>query len=167
VARYSFLTTWRVDAPVEAVWPLIFDAERWPDWWPGVESVVEVDPGQGPLKLGGISDQVWKSRLPYRVRFRTVTEAVEPHRLIQGRADGDLRGRGIWRFAEKGGQTVVTYDWLVETTSRWMNVMAPLARPLFRWNHDSVMASGGRGLAQRVATARRSTGRSAGDPGRV
>ena len=28
----------------------------------------------GPLKLGGISDQVWKSRLPYRVRFRTVTE---------------------------------------------------------------------------------------------
>jgi hypothetical protein len=29
-----------------------------------------------------------------------------------------------------------------------MNWLAPLARPLFRWNHDAVMRAGGRGLAQ-------------------
>ena len=56
---------------------------------------------------------------------------------------------------EKGGQTVVTYDWLVETTSRWMNLVAPVARPVFRWNHDAVMRSGGRGLARRMAESER------------
>lgn len=146
MAGYEFLTTWNVAAPLEGVWAAIFDAERWPEWWPGVESVVQLDPGEGPLKLGSVSEQVWKSRLPYRVRFRTVTERVEQGRLIEGRADGDLRGRGIWRLAEAPGGTVVTYDWRVETTSRWMNALAPVARPVFRWNHDSVMAGGEAGL---------------------
>ncbi|MEA2346505.1 MAG: hypothetical protein QOG62_292 [Thermoleophilaceae bacterium] len=146
MARYEFLSTWKVGAPVERVWDVIFDAERWPEWWPGVESVLQVDPGEGPLKIGSVSDQVWKSRLPYRVRFRTVTERVERLQLIEGRAEGELRGRGIWRFTEEPGATVVTYDWRVETTSRWMNAFAPVARPLFRWNHDAVMAGGQEGL---------------------
>jgi hypothetical protein len=29
-----------------------------------------------------------------------------------------------------------------------MNVLAPVARPLFAWNHDHVMRSGGEGLAR-------------------
>ncbi len=150
MARFSFLTTWRVAAPLEAVWQVIFEAEQWPEWWPGVESVIEVDPGEGPLKLGSVSDQVWRSRLPYRVRFRTVTERVELHELISGRTHGDLRGRGIWRFSHDGHATTVSYDWLVETTSSWMNLMAPLARPVFRWNHDVVMAGGGEAITQRA-----------------
>ena len=29
-----------------------------------------------------------------------------------------------------------------------MNLLAPLARPVFEWNHDWVMARGGEGIAQ-------------------
>ena len=46
--------------------------------------------------------------------------------------------------------TTVRYDWKVETTKRWMNLIAPIARPLFSWNHDVVMGWGGEGLAKRL-----------------
>jgi hypothetical protein len=29
-----------------------------------------------------------------------------------------------------------------------MNLAAPIARPLFKWNHDMVMQQGGKGLAR-------------------
>ena len=31
-----------------------------------------------------------------------------------------------------------------------MNLLAPLARPLFRWNHDAIMREGGVALARRL-----------------
>jgi hypothetical protein len=31
-----------------------------------------------------------------------------------------------------------------------MNALTPIARPIFRWNHDRLMRAGGRGLAQRL-----------------
>lgn len=146
---YSFLTTWLVASPVAPVWDLVHDAERWPEWWRGVESVEELDPG-GERKVGSLSRQIWKSRLPYRVRFETRTTVVEPHRLIEGEADGELRGRGRWRFLEDDGVTAVLYEWDVETTAAWMNLLAPLLRPAFEWNHNWVMRQGGHGLARRL-----------------
>ncbi len=41
----------------------------------------------------------------------------------------------------------MTYEWNVRTTRPWMNLVAPVARPVFRWNHNAVMHSGGQGLA--------------------
>ena len=40
------------------------------------------------------------------------------------------------------------YDWNVRTTKAWMNLFAPVARPIFRANHDWVMRNGGKGLAK-------------------
>jgi hypothetical protein len=42
------------------------------------------------------------------------------------------------------------YDWNVRTTKSWMNLLAPLARPLFQWNHKVVMQQGAEGLARRL-----------------
>jgi hypothetical protein len=61
-------------------------------------------------------------------------------------ADGELAGTGRWRFFD-GRDTAVTYEWNVRTTRPWMNVLAPVARPVFRWNHNVVMHQGGQGLA--------------------
>ena len=149
MAGYSFLTTWLVESPLEPVWDLIHDAERWPEWWRGVEEVEELDAG-GELRVGSVSRQVWKSAFPYRVRFETRTTRVVPLRLIEGDADGELRGQGRWRFFEGEGVTAVLYEWNVETTAVWMNLMAPLLRPAFEWNHNWVMTRGGEGLARRL-----------------
>jgi hypothetical protein len=147
VASYSFLTTWCLESPLEPVWDLIYDAERWPSWWRGVESVEELEPG-AELKLGSLSRHVWRSRLPYRVHFDSRTTVVEPLRLIEGKADGELRGTGRWRFFESDGVTAVLYEWEVETTKAWMNLMAPLLRSAFEWNHNWVMRQGGTGAAR-------------------
>jgi hypothetical protein len=39
----------------------------------------------------------------------------------------------------------VLYEWNVATTKPWMNLIAPIARPVFQWNHDWVMSRGGEG----------------------
>ena len=40
------------------------------------------------------------------------------------------------------------YEWNVATTKPWMNLLAPVARPIFEWNHDWVMGHGGEGIAK-------------------
>jgi uncharacterized protein YndB with AHSA1/START domain len=149
VAAYRFLTTWVLGSPIEPVWDAIFDAERWPEWWPGVESVVELEPG-GEHKVGSLARHRWRSRLPYAVEFESRTTRVEPPYLIEGAASGELAGEGRWRLFERGGVTAVLYEWNVSTTRAWMNRLAPVAGPAFRWNHDWVMRNGGRGLARRL-----------------
>ena len=40
------------------------------------------------------------------------------------------------------------YEWNVRTARAWMNRLAPVARPVFAWNHDVVMRQGADGLAR-------------------
>jgi uncharacterized protein YndB with AHSA1/START domain len=146
VAHYSFLTTWLLDSPREPVWEAIYGQERWPEWWRGVEAAEELEPGDGD-GVGAVSRMVWRSLLPYRVRFEVRTTRVERPRLMEGDAVGELTGTGRWRLFEEEGATAVLYEWNVATTRRWMNLLAPVARPVFEWNHDWVMARGGEGIA--------------------
>jgi len=143
---YSFLTTWLLDSPREPVWEAIYAQERWPEWWRGVEAAEELEPGDGD-GVGAVSRMVWRSLLPYRVRFEVRTTRVERPRLMEGDAVGELTGTGRWRLYEDDGATAVLYEWNVATTRRWMNLLAPVARPVFEWNHDWVMARGGEGIA--------------------
>jgi uncharacterized protein YndB with AHSA1/START domain len=143
---YSFLTTWILDAPREPVWDAIWDSERWPEWWRGVKSVVEIEPGD-PDGVGKLSRYTWRSRLPYDLSFDMRTTRVEVPHLIEGEASGELAGTGRWRLFAENSATAITYEWNVGTTMRWMNAIAPLARPALEWNHDWVMRKGGTGLA--------------------
>jgi hypothetical protein len=114
-----------------------------------VERVDQRAPGdeQG---VGSRYTIAWRSRIPYPLVFDFHVDEVEaPHRMA-GRAFGDLEGTGVWRLWQEGGLTAVVYDWEVATTKRWMNLVAPVARPVFRWNHDVVMRQGGEGLARRL-----------------
>jgi len=149
VARYRFLSTWLLEAPRERVWAQLKDAVAWPEWWQGVERVEELDSGD-ELGEGSRHAIAWRSQIPYPLEFEFHTDEVKaPHRMA-GRALGELEGTGVWRLWEEGGITAVVYDWDVATTKAWMNALAPLARPVFRWNHDVVMRQGGEGLARRL-----------------
>jgi hypothetical protein len=147
VADYAFLTTWLLDCPRERVWEAIYDQERWPEWWRGVEEVEERNGGDGN-GVGAVARMVWKSLLPYRVEFEITTTRVERPHLLQADAVGELAGIGRWRLYEHEGVTAVLYEWNVATTKPWMNLLAPIARPVFEWNHDWVMAHGGAGIAK-------------------
>ncbi len=147
MADYAFLTTWLLESPREPVWEVIYAQERWPEWWRGVEEVEERDGGDGG-GVGAVARMVWKSLLPYRVEFEVTTTRVERPHLMEGRAVGELSGVGRWRLYEHDGITAVLYEWNVSTTRPWMNLLAPIGRPIFEWNHDWVMARGGEGIAR-------------------
>jgi uncharacterized protein YndB with AHSA1/START domain len=147
VASYEFLTTWLLASPREPVFEAIFDQASWPRWWRGVEEADEIRSGD-ESGVGTVSRLVWRSRLPYRIEFEVTTARVERPHLMEGRAVGELTGTGRWRLWEEGGVTAVTYEWNVTTTKAWMNLVAPIARPVFEWNHDWVMSRGGEGIAR-------------------
>jgi uncharacterized protein YndB with AHSA1/START domain len=151
MADYRFLTTWVVDAPIAPVWDVVYAIDQWPEWWRGVESVEELFHARGNGE-GTVYRHVWRSRIPYAVTFTvTVTHVVKPH-VIEARAEGGLEGTGTFRLFEGPAGTAVTYDWAVRTTKPWMNAVAPLARPVFAWNHHAVMKNGGVGLARLLGT---------------
>ena len=70
--------------------------------------------------------------------------------LIESHARGQVQGTGTWRLRPEGAATRVHYRWAVRTTPLWMNALAPLAHPVFRWNHDAIMRWGAEGLSRRL-----------------
>src|SRR5262249_15030730 len=143
MADYAFLTTWLLESPREPVFEAIYDQASWPQWWRGVEQAEELRAGDGDDGVGTVARMVWKSLLPYRVEFEVTTKRIERPHLLEGDAVGELSGMGRWRLYEQAGVTAVLYEWNVATTKAWMNLLAPLARPVFEWNHDWVMKRGG------------------------
>jgi uncharacterized protein YndB with AHSA1/START domain len=146
VAGYRFVTEWQIRASIEDVWEAILASEKWPSWWKGVVSVTELVSGD-EVGIGGKRRYVWRSKLPYTLAFDMETTIVEPMSRLEGRASGELEGSGAWEFSEADGLTTACYTWHVRTTRPWMNLLAPLLRPAFAWNHDYVMKAGAVGLA--------------------
>lgn len=144
MGNYEFRTTWLIDSPVDAVWDAIADFERWPSWWTSVQRVRPE--GEDAYAIA------WRSRLSYELEFTMRVTRSERPRVIEGRTDGELAGTGVCTLSEPGSGTLVTYDWDVRTTRAWMNAIAPLARPVFAWNHDEVMRAGGRGIGRLLDT---------------
>lgn len=146
-AGYEFLTAWLLDADREDVWEALWEVERWRQWWPRLEETVEMDPGT-PCGLGRRGRFTWRARVPpYPVSFELLATAVEPPRLLAAEVSGDLAGTGRWRLLDDAGLTVVLCEWQVGLAKPWMSRLDHVAGPLFRWNHDHLMAAGARGLA--------------------
>ena len=149
MAQFELATLWRIGSPLTEVWEAIYHSASWPEWWPGLESVVELDPG-GDDGIGNVRRFTWKGVLPYQLIFDIRITRIEHLHLIEGAASGDVTGTGVWRFAQENGVTMVRYEWSVRMETFGMKALAWVARPLVRWNHNKVMQWGARGLARRL-----------------
>lgn len=146
MAEFHILSTWDLEAPIQPVWEKIGDGIGYPRWWKYVARVTELEPNN-PDGCGGLFLFEWKTALPYTISFEMRTTQYEPPYKYAGSAMGELEGAGLWELKEMDGFTRVTYDWRVVTKKPWMNLLAPLARPVFFWNHGVLMTEGGRALA--------------------
>jgi uncharacterized protein YndB with AHSA1/START domain len=149
MAEYHFVSRWRIQAPIERVWEEIFHAERWPSWWKYVDRVDELERGAAD-GVGRRQHLLFRTRLPYKVGFEVRATRVQPPSTLEADATGELEGTGRWMLTPDDGGTLVRYNWDVRTTRWWMNLLAPVARPAFRWNHDELMREGGESLARRL-----------------
>jgi uncharacterized protein YndB with AHSA1/START domain len=148
-ADYHYISTWQLQAPIERVWAAISHLEQLPAWYPAVQQVQTLTAGD-PDGVGTRVRYVLKGRLPMRLAFEATIARVDPPRELELQAEGDLAGRGRWELEQQGEVTTVRYLWDVQTTRPWMNLVAPVARPLFTWNSKGVMLQAGQGLARHL-----------------
>ncbi|WMC11692.1 SRPBCC family protein [Oceanimonas pelagia] len=147
MATYRLVTRWQIAAPQVAVYRAISQSRYWPLWWRGLVDVRELAAGNA-RGIGRGYRYHWQSRLGYRLVFDVYLVRHYAPKVIVGKVCGDLEGWGCWQLRERGGLTGVRHEWRVRTTRRWMNLAAPLARPLFIWSHHAVMRDGAAGLAR-------------------
>ena len=147
--QYSFVTHWKIKAPVANVWDAIYLSTEWPQWWKGVKKVVDINTGDID-GLGAVRDYTWQSILPYTLTFSIKLTEKDTHKKLSGVAFGDLEGHGTWIFEEVDGITSVTYYWNVITNKPWMNYLSFILKPAFKFNHDVVMKWGEKGLKTKL-----------------
>lgn len=147
MADYSFITLWKFDAPLEKVYEVVHNADNYHLWWKGQGPVQSIARGDNFGK-GAIKRFTTRSVLPYSLVYDGLVLDVVPFKKIEGTTTGDLQGHGVWTFEQVNGASAVKYYWNVKTTGFWMNLLAPILKPVFAWNHDVVMKWGGEGLAR-------------------
>jgi carbon monoxide dehydrogenase subunit G len=147
MADYHYVSTWQLQAPIEQVWTALNDLEHLPVWYRGVQQARELAPGDAQ-GVGRRVRYVIKGRLPLQLTFEATTTRSVPPRDQDLWAEGELAGTGRWSLEQQGEVTTARYRWDVHTTRPWMNLLAPLARPLFTWNSRGVMLRAGQGLAR-------------------
>lgn len=147
---YHFATKWLFEAPIEAVWQIVIDAENYPKWWPNVVKANVI--GSPQVKIGQKVDFAVKGKLPYVLNYQTELTAFEEPTLMAVNSSGDLVGTGKWVLERQGQQTLATYYWDVGTAKKWMNFLAGFAfvKKLLADNHEFVMDAGYEGFKKRL-----------------
>jgi carbon monoxide dehydrogenase subunit G len=141
--------TWELQAPIERVWQMINQPEEWPRWWKNCKSVERLrDPGSGGV--GGVQRFSMQTQLPYTLRFEVTSTRSEAPRMLEGDVKGQLQGTVRWELSQDGDVTTVRYYWDVEPTRAWMRAVSPFMRPVFVWNHRSMMRNAARGLSEMI-----------------
>jgi hypothetical protein len=144
---YEFTDEWRVAADPATVFDVVRDVEQWPAWWPSAQSVTQVADDGG---------QVWRftfrTRLPYPMGFDARVLQDDPLSAVETAVTGRVEGCGRWRVTAVEGGSAVCFDWVVSPRVAWMRALSPVARPVFVWNHRSLMREGGEALARRLGT---------------
>jgi hypothetical protein len=148
--RFDLTTDWSLPFPLAALWQALIAPEEWPSWWRAVARVERLAPGDDN-GVGAVRRMTWRTALPYTLTFDMRTTRIEPMSLIEGRAEGELTGLGRWTLSPAGDGTRVRYEWMVEMTQPRMRLVAPIARPVFAWNHATVMRWGEEGLRSKLA----------------
>ncbi|TMF15472.1 MAG: hypothetical protein E6I37_01050 [Chloroflexi bacterium] len=138
---YRFVTDWRFRAPLQKVWSVVLDIERYPGWWKNFRRVT-ITRGDGKSVGSVIACEV-RGSLPYSLKYALEVVEAEEYRHILLRSTGDLVGTGRWEFSEVEASTVkAVYYWDVATTNPILNLIAPLAKGALARNHEQVMANG-------------------------
>jgi uncharacterized protein YndB with AHSA1/START domain len=168
MGSFSFFSLWVVRSPIDEVWNVVSKGEDYPIWWPYVERATKISEGDD-TGVGQVVRSKWSTALPYGFEFETEAIRVEEPSLLELESQGQLEGSGTWELSTTPEGTAVRYFWRVRTTQAWMDLLGPIARPGFAWNHAVIMRAGGEGLAKCLATTlvrnESFTGESAGPAG--
>lgn len=140
---YHFVTHWKINGPIKLVYDILTDGKNYARWWtPAYVSSERV--GEKTFKT------LVRARLPYTLEFTTkAIREVEPTEF-EIQSTGELAGRGLWKLQSSGEITDVTFYWDVQATKPLVKWLSLFLKPVFKWNHDWVMRTGGKCLQEEV-----------------
>ncbi|NYE93802.1 uncharacterized protein YndB with AHSA1/START domain [Psychromicrobium silvestre] len=153
--KYSFRTDWRLPVAPERCWQELVVQHSWRLWWPALR---DTDRVETPLLPGSELRLTVRSPLGYRLRVSLIVVELATNRFLKVTGSGDLQGQGRAYFrAEElpSGQqgTRLRIFWTVQTTRHWMNLLSPVAAPIFGWAHGAVMRDGERRFRRYLTTS--------------
>jgi hypothetical protein len=155
--NYQFITQWRLPGTVEQVSDLLDDVPTLRHIWPSLYTKVSVIARGDEHGVGRTVRVETRGDLPYTLRWSF--KVVESHRpygyTIE--ATGDMVGTGVWTLEPDGDGARVTYDWRVRTNKPLLKWLSPVLKPVFKANHDKVMAAGEVGLRAELERRRAAT----------
>lgn len=152
--QYRFRTVWSLTQPASAVWAALDSPTTWPRWWPGCLVAEPLTENQQP-PVGRRYRFHWSGALPYTLVMDVTLVALEPCRRMAGRVEGLMVGTAEWTLWREAGETKLAFELAVSARQTWAAYLAPLARPVFRWNHEHLMARGEAGLEQWLSQRQR------------
>jgi hypothetical protein len=142
-AEYVFSSTWRLAAPLSAVFSALRDVETYPHWWPQVVAVRRIDDLRGELRC--------RSLLPYDLVFALHREVEDAGSgVLRARLSGDLAGVSQWTVRADGDGAVAVFDEEVDVHKRLVRAAGRFVRPALRFNHDLMMRGGEKGLRRHL-----------------
>jgi hypothetical protein len=149
--RYAFRTTFELAADPAEVFTAVLAPEG---WLTGLRHVRHLEQLRARREDQGPAYRTTVAAVlpPYRLCWDLEATELVPSELIGWRAEGDLAGAGTWRLRPTWRGTEVVSDARLRTTRRWMNLLEPLARPVFERNHHLVMEAGIGALAAHLGT---------------
>jgi len=135
---YHFVTVFQVRAAIDDVYGLIVEPEPWLAHWGDLVEVARVRDGGRDGERGSLQGSV-RAPLGYRIGGRIDVVEVEAPRYVRMQATGTIVGAGTWRLAEVDHGTAVRFSWRVRPAARWLQLLTPVARPLFEAGHEAVV----------------------------
>ena len=153
-SAYRFVTEWEMVGTSREIADVFADPLELPRWWPSVYlAVEELTPG-GEGGVGRRVRLLTKGWLPYTLSWTSlVLSSRYPHGFTL-EADGDLAGRGVWTFEERGAFVHVTHDWQVTAGKPLLRLLSRFARPALAANHRWAMRKGEESLKLELARRR-------------
>jgi Polyketide cyclase / dehydrase and lipid transport len=137
--RYRFRSSWHLDASADRVYDVLVEVVTYPQWWPQVRAVRQLDDSSGEL--------ICRSMLPYDLTF-VLHRDIEDRgaRILRANMTGDLSGTSQWTIEAAGSGSVAVFDEDVEVRRTLLRTAGLLARPALSFNHGLMMRSGEKGL---------------------
>ncbi len=158
---FDLRSTWHLPFTPAQVWTIVADVDMsWPKWWPHCTFAAplvrtEADSSsQEDILKATTAHLDFKASLGYTLTITIHPTNVVTPREIDFDAGGHLEGAGrvVLTPEAEGQATQMEIEWRVRPTQRWMNVLTPIAAPLFTAAHSLMMRQGEKGLIKALAT---------------
>lgn len=98
-----------INAPIDKVYPLSRNPERWNEWWVGLSEPEEI---KGKGEPGTVTKHHYKlAGISFPVTNKVVEDTTGPKECRwQGKFEGPLAGQHKWTYIAKGDKTEVVLD---------------------------------------------------------